>query len=82
VDSLVQAKDAASLAKLAKLLEAMKPAEAASVVSGLDTEQIVALVLKMKDRTAGRMLAALPPDVSVKVALRMSQAAVQTRGKS
>jgi hypothetical protein len=67
----------AELAKLAKALEAMKPDAAAAIAAQLDTDQIVALVMKMKDRTAGRMLAAFPPELAAQVALQMSQASMQ-----
>jgi hypothetical protein len=74
--------DTKEMAKLAKLLESVKPEEAASIASQLDIEQIVALVMKMKDRSAGKMLAAMPPEQAALVALRMSQMATQARGKS
>jgi hypothetical protein len=74
--------DSKELGKLAKLLESVKPDEAAAIASQLDIEQIVALVMKMKDRSAGQMLAAMPAEQAAKVALRMSQVAAQTRGKS
>jgi flagellar motility protein MotE (MotC chaperone) len=74
--------DSVELAKLAKLLESLKPNEAADIASQLNTEQIVALVMKMKDRTAGKMLAALPVEQAARVAAKMSQSVAQTRGRS
>ena len=72
--------DAQEMAKLAKLLESMKPDEAADIVSHLSTDQIVTLVMKMKDRAAGKMLAALPIEQAARVAERMSQTASRSRG--
>ena len=76
----LQAGDAQQVDKLAKLLESMKPIEAADIISHLTTDQIVALVMKMKERTAGRMLAALPIEQAAQVAERMSQTASRSRG--
>jgi flagellar motility protein MotE (MotC chaperone) len=67
------------LAKLAKLLEGMKPAEAAAIASRLDIEEIVALVMKMKDRQAAKMMAELPVATAASVAQRMSEL-VEQRG--
>jgi flagellar motility protein MotE (MotC chaperone) len=72
--------DEKEMAKLAKLLEAMKPAESADIASHLTTEQIVTLMMKMKDRAAGKMLAALPIEQAARVAERMSQTASRSRG--
>ena len=80
VAEALQSGDALQTAKLAKLLESMKPVEAADIVSHLTTDQIVAVVMKMKDRTAGRMLAALPIEQAAQVAERMSQTASRSRG--
>jgi flagellar motility protein MotE (MotC chaperone) len=76
----VLAGDAQQVDKLAKLLESMKPVEAADIISHLTTDQIVALVMKMKERTAGRMLAALPIEQAAQVAERMSRTASRSRG--
>jgi len=73
--------DEKQMAKLAKLLESVKPGEAATIAARLDTDQIVALVMKMKDRSAGKMLAAMPPEQAAKIALRMSEMATATRGR-
>jgi flagellar motility protein MotE (MotC chaperone) len=81
VAAAVTGGDSKEMAKLAKLLESVKPDEAASIASELSVEQIVALVMIMKDRNAGKMLAALPADQAARVALRMTQMATATRGK-
>ena len=80
VVSAALAGDAKEMGKLAKLLESMKPDEAADIVSHLSTDQIVTLVMKMKDRAAGRMLAALPIEQAARVAERMSQTASRSKG--
>jgi hypothetical protein len=67
------------MAKLAKLLETMKPTDAASIAARLDEEQIIALVMRMKDRTGGKMLAALPVEQAARVATLMSQMTTRTR---
>jgi len=74
-----QEEEARQLAKLAKLLETMKPDEAADIAAQLTTDQIIAVVMRMKDRTAGKLLAALPPETAARVAMQMSQ--VATRGR-
>ncbi len=78
---VTDANSAAEMTKLAKAIEAMKPDAAAAIAAQLTTDQIVALVMRMKDRTAGRMLAALPPDQAAQVALRMSTATMQAERK-
>jgi hypothetical protein len=70
------------LNKLAKLLEGMKPAEAAAIASRLGIEEIVALVMKMKDRKAAKMMAELPVDKAAQVAERMSEIIAQGDVKS
>jgi flagellar motility protein MotE (MotC chaperone) len=74
--------DSEQIAKLAKLLESLKPDEAAGIAADLNTDQIVALVMRMKDRTAGKMLAAMPGDQAAKVAAKMSQSVTANRGRS
>ncbi|MBU0508915.1 hypothetical protein KKH27_08780 [bacterium] len=70
--------DSREIAKLAKLLQAMKPADAAAIASQLKTEQIIELMMRMKDRSAGKMLAELPIEQAARVAARMSQSASRT----
>lgn len=80
VNSATLPDDSEELAKLAKLLESMKPDDAAAIVARLNTDQIIALVMRMKNRNGGKMLAALPDEKAASVAARMSQTA--SRGKS
>jgi uncharacterized FlaG/YvyC family protein len=61
--------------KLAKLLDSMKPKDAAAIASELDTDAIVSLIMKMKDRNAAKMMAALPPQLAARIASKMSEMA-------
>jgi len=73
--------DEKQLKKLAKLLEGMKPSEAAAIASRLATADVVTLVMRMKDRKAAKMLAAMPVDKATRVAMRMSElVAVRSTG--
>jgi flagellar motility protein MotE (MotC chaperone) len=60
------------LTKLAKLLESMKPADAAAIASELESDVIVAIVLRMKDRSAAKLMAALPVEIAQDVAQQMT----------
>lgn len=61
------------IAKLAKVLEGMKPAEAAVIAERLPTDTIVQLVMRMKARTGAKMMASLPVQVAASVAERMAE---------
>jgi flagellar motility protein MotE (MotC chaperone) len=61
------------IAKLAKILEGMKPAEAAVIAERLPTDTIVQLVMRMKARTGAKMMASLPVPVAASVAERMAE---------
>ncbi|MBK6766416.1 MAG: hypothetical protein IPG71_08885 [bacterium] len=65
--------DGAEIAKLAKVLEGMKPAEAAVIAERLPTDTIVELVMRMKARTGAKMMASLPVPVAANVATRMAE---------
>ena len=77
VSASVKGGDAKQLGKLAKLLEGMKPVEAAGIIGQLSDDAIVSLVMKMKDRNAAKMLAALPVDQAGRIADRMSELATR-----
>lgn len=66
-------KSTAEIAKLAKVLEGMKPAEAAVIAERLPTETIVELVMRMKSRSGAKMMASLPVPVAASVATRMAE---------
>ncbi|MBK6909466.1 MAG: hypothetical protein IPH10_00795 [bacterium] len=63
----------AEISKLAKMLEGMKPTEAAVIVESLPTETIVQLVMRMKSRSGAKMMASLPVPVAASVASRMAE---------
>ncbi|MBL0061183.1 MAG: hypothetical protein IPP40_06795 [bacterium] len=66
-------KSTAEISKLAKLLEGMKPSEAAVIAERLPTETIVQLVMRMKSRNGAKMMASLPVPVAASVATRMAE---------
>ncbi len=66
-------KSTAEISKLAKLLEGMKPNEAAVIAERLPTETIVQLVMRMKSRNGAKMMASLPVPVAASVATRMAE---------
>ena len=66
-------KSTAEISKLAKLLEGMKPGEAAVIAERLPTETIVQLVMRMKSRNGAKMMASLPVPVAASVATRMAE---------
>ncbi|MCL4305000.1 hypothetical protein KJZ99_03745 [bacterium] len=68
-----EVRSAAELAKLAKMLEGMKPAEAAVIAERLPTDTIVQLVMRMKARSGAKMMASLPVPVAASVAERMTE---------
>jgi len=78
VDELAAAQDEfgaerqESLAKLAKVYEAMKPAKAAPILETLDPETVLEILRRMKPRQAAKMLAALNPALASEVSHRMS----------
>jgi flagellar motility protein MotE (MotC chaperone) len=59
--------------RLAKVLEAMKPEQAALIVTRLPDDTIVAVFMKMRERPAAKILALLP----VEQAARISQLMIQ-----
>lgn len=61
------------ISKLAKMLEGMKPVEAAAIAERLPDETIVQLVLRMKSRAGAKMMAALPVPIAASVAARMAE---------
>ncbi len=66
-------KSSIEIAKLAKVLEGMKPGEAAIIAERLPTETIVELVMRMKSRNGAKMMASLPVPVAASVATRMAE---------
>ncbi|MBM3324447.1 MAG: hypothetical protein FJY66_02135 [Calditrichaeota bacterium] len=59
--------DPKQIQRLAKLLESMKPQQAALIMTRLADETIVALFMRMKERPAAKILALLPVDQAARV---------------
>lgn len=61
-----------SAVKLAKMYEAMKPAQAAPIMSSLDLEIILDIMGRMKERQAAKILARMDAGLAAQVSTRMS----------
>ena len=61
-----------SATKLAKMYEAMKPAQAAPILSALDLDIILEIMTRMKERPAARILANMDAGLAAQVSTRMS----------
>lgn len=64
--------DPRQLQRLAKLLESMKPQQAAPIMSRLSDETIVALFMHMHERPAAKIMALLPVEQAARVSFLMS----------
>jgi len=58
--------------KLAKMYEAMKPQQAAPIISALDLDIILDIMGRMKERQAAKILAKMDPGLAARVSTRMS----------
>jgi flagellar motility protein MotE (MotC chaperone) len=61
-----------SATKLAKMYEAMKPAQAAPIMSALDLEIILDIMTRMKERQAARILANMDAGLAAQISTQMS----------
>lgn len=61
-----------SATKLARMYEAMKPQQAAPIISVLDPDIILDIVSRMKERPAARLMAAMDPGLAARISTRMS----------
>lgn len=61
-----------SVEKLAKMYEAMKPAQAAPIMSALDLDIILDIMGRMKERQAAKILANMDAGLAAQVSTRMS----------
>jgi len=61
-----------SAAKLAKMYEAMKPAQAAPILSALELDIILDIMSRMKERPAAKILAHMDAGLAAQVSTRMS----------
>ncbi len=61
-----------SATKLAKMYEAMKPAQAAPIMQALDLEIILDIMGRMKERQAAKILSKMDAGLAAQVSTRMS----------
>ncbi|MCB1183239.1 hypothetical protein KDM41_07385 [bacterium] len=61
-----------SAVKLAKMYEAMKPQQAAPIISALDMDIILDIMSRMKERQAAKILAKMDAGLAAQVSTRMS----------
>lgn len=61
-----------SAAKLAKMYEAMKPAQAAPIISALELDIVLDIMTRMKERPAAKILAHMDAGLAAQVSTRMS----------
>ena len=61
-----------SVARLAKMYENMKPADAAPILSALEMATILEVLSRMREREAARVLAEMPPDLAARITTGMS----------
>ncbi len=61
-----------SATKLAKMYEAMKPAQAAPIMQSLDLEIILDIMGRMKERQAAKILSKMDAGLAAQVSTRMS----------
>lgn len=61
-----------SVGKLAKMYEAMKPAQAAPIMSSLELDIILDIMSRMKERQAAKILANMDAGLAAQVSTRMS----------
>ena len=61
-----------SAVKLAKMYEAMKPAQAAPIMQSLDMEIILDIMSRMKERQAAKILAKMDAGLAAQVSTKMS----------
>ena len=62
----------AQATKLSKVYEAMKPAQAAPILSSLDLDIVLPILRNMKDRQAAKILAAMNPALAAEISTRLS----------
>jgi flagellar motility protein MotE (MotC chaperone) len=61
-----------AIKKVAKMFEAMKPAEAATILSQLKEKEIIQILMNMKQREAARVLTSLDPSLAAKITRQLS----------
>lgn len=63
------------LARLVKVLDAMKPADAARILDSVDDDLAVEAIRKLKERQAGKVLALMNPTKAITVGQRLGRGA-------
>jgi flagellar motility protein MotE (MotC chaperone) len=63
------------LARLVKVLDAMKPVDAARILDSVDDDLAVEAIRKLKERQAGRVLALMNPTKAITVGQRLGRGA-------
>ncbi|MFN0150877.1 MAG: magnesium transporter MgtE N-terminal domain-containing protein [bacterium] len=66
---------ARDLARLVKVLDAMKPAEAARILNAVDNDLAVDAIRKLKERQAGKVLALMEPTKAIAVGAALGRGA-------
>jgi len=66
---------ARDLARLVKVLDAMKPAEAARILNAVDNDLAVDAIRKLKERQAGKVLALMEPSKALAVGAALGRGA-------
>ncbi len=66
--------DQANAKRLSKIIENMRPVEAAAVLNGLGSKTSARLLITMRQRQAAKILAAMPRERAAEVARYLSQA--------
>ncbi len=61
-----------SAVRLAKMYEAMKPDQAAPILSALDMEVIIEIMTRMKERPAAKILAEMDAGLAAQISTRLS----------
>ena len=66
------------IARLAKIFEAMKPKQAAPVLSQLDNDVIIMILLKMKERPAAKILGEMSVERAASISRQISQKVLES----
>jgi flagellar motility protein MotE (MotC chaperone) len=69
--TFIAERDAAA-ERLAKMYEAMKPDKAAEILASLDMEVTLAIIARMKERQAARVLSFMDPGRAAQISTRLS----------
>jgi len=63
--------DVKSTKQAAKIYEKMAPEEAAQILSGLNTDIVVAIISAMNDRQAAKILASMDPNIAMEISKKL-----------